>query len=85
LGKKWRTQQPYSPQQLASITPPTLVIDGEYDEVIKRAHTEEMSRRIPNAKLAILPGVSHFAMFKNPDEFNQVVLELSTAASVPSQ
>jgi pimeloyl-ACP methyl ester carboxylesterase len=34
-----------------------------------------MSHLIPNAKLAILPGVSHFAMFQNPDEFNQVVLE----------
>jgi pimeloyl-ACP methyl ester carboxylesterase len=75
IRKMWRTQRPYSPQQLASITAPTLVIDGEYDEIIKRSHTEEMSHLIPNAKLAILPDVSHFAMFQNPDEFNQVVLE----------
>jgi pimeloyl-ACP methyl ester carboxylesterase len=56
IRKMWRTQRPYSPQQLASIRSPTLVIDGEYDEIIKRSHTEEMSHLIPNAKLAILPG-----------------------------
>ena len=75
IREMWRTQPQYSPEQLASIQSPTLVIDGEYDEVIKRSHTEEMSHRIPNSKLAILPGVSHFAMFQNPDEFNKVVLE----------
>jgi pimeloyl-ACP methyl ester carboxylesterase len=75
IREMWRTQPQYSPQQLASIKSPTLVIDGEYDEAIKRSHTEEMSHRIPNSQLAILPGVSHFAMFQNPDEFNKVVLE----------
>lgn len=75
IKEMWRTQPRYSPQQLASITAPTLVIDGEYDEVIKRSHTEEISHLIRNSKLVILPGVSHFAVFQNPDEFNKVVLE----------
>jgi pimeloyl-ACP methyl ester carboxylesterase len=42
---------------------PTTIADGEHDEAIKRAHTEEMAKLIPDAKLEILPGVSHFAMW----------------------
>jgi pimeloyl-ACP methyl ester carboxylesterase len=75
VRKMWRTQPNYSPQQLASIRCPTLVIDGAYDEAIKRSHTEQMSHFIPNSQLVILPDVSHFAMFQNPAEFNEVVLE----------
>lgn len=75
LREMWRTLPKYSPQQLGSIKSPTLVIAGEYDEVIKRSHTEEMARLIPNSKLEILLGVSHFAMLQKPDEFNSAVLE----------
>jgi pimeloyl-ACP methyl ester carboxylesterase len=38
-----------------------MIADGEHDEGIKRDHTEELAKLIPGAKLAILPGVSHFA------------------------
>jgi pimeloyl-ACP methyl ester carboxylesterase len=74
IRKMWRTQPHYSAQQLASIKSPTLIMDGEYDEVIKRSHTEELSHLIPNSKLEILHDVSHFAMFQNPNEFNSKVL-----------
>jgi esterase/lipase len=36
----WATQPNYSPQQLASIRAPALVIDGEHDEIVKRSYTE---------------------------------------------
>jgi pimeloyl-ACP methyl ester carboxylesterase len=75
IREMWRTQPQFSPQKLGSIKSPTLVIDGEFDEAIKRSHTEELSQLIPNSKLVILPRVSHFAMFQGPDEFNKVVLE----------
>ena len=75
VRKMWRTQPQYSPRQLASIRCPTLVIDGAYDEAIKRSHSEQMNHFIPNSKLVILPDVSHFAMFQKPTEFNEVVLE----------
>jgi pimeloyl-ACP methyl ester carboxylesterase len=75
LREMWRTLPNYSPQQLASIKSPTLVLAGEYDEAIRRAHTEEMAHLIPGSKLEILSGVSHFAMLQNPEEFNNAVLE----------
>lgn len=75
LREMWRTLPNYSPQQLASIKSPTLVLAGEYDEAIRRAHTEELAHLIPGSKLEILSGVSHFAMLQNPEEFNNAVLE----------
>jgi pimeloyl-ACP methyl ester carboxylesterase len=37
-----------------------MIVDGEHDEAIKREHTEELARLIPNARFLIMPGVSHF-------------------------
>ena len=58
---------------------PTAIADGEYDEIIKRDHTERMARIIPSARLVILPEVSHFAMLQNPVQFNKSVIEFLTA------
>ena len=75
----WATQPDYKPEQLAKITVPTMIADGEHDEGIKREHTEELAKLIPGAKLNILPGVSHFAFWQKPDEFNQAVLDFLLA------
>jgi len=79
IGVMWETQPDYKPEQLAKITVPTMIADGEHDEAIKRAHTEEMARLIPGAKLEILPGVSHFAFWQKPDAFNESVLDFLLA------
>jgi pimeloyl-ACP methyl ester carboxylesterase len=39
----------------------TVIAVGEYEEIVKREHTEEIARLIPGAKLLIMPGGSHFA------------------------
>jgi pimeloyl-ACP methyl ester carboxylesterase len=75
ISQMWATQPDYKPEQLAKITVPTMIADGEHDEGIKREHTEELAKLIPGAKLNILPGVSHFAFWQKPDVFNQAVLD----------
>ncbi len=70
ISKMWNTQPDFSKKQMKSITIPVLIADGQYDEAIKRSHTEKMAELIPNAQLLILPGVSHFALWQNPREFN---------------
>ena len=40
--------------------------------MVKTAHTREIAARIPNARLAILPG-NHFIAAKEPDRFNREV------------
>jgi pimeloyl-ACP methyl ester carboxylesterase len=75
ISEMWATQPDYKPEQLAKITAPTVIADGEHDEAIRQEHNEEMARLIPGAKLVILPGVSHFAMWQNPEVFNKAVLD----------
>ena len=69
----WRTQPEFTKQMLGSIKMPTVVSDGEYDELIRREETELMAREIPGARLLILPDVSHFAMLQNPSQFTAVL------------
>ena len=75
LRAMWRSQPSFAKQKLAGIKTPTAVSDGEYDEIIKREHTEAMARQIPGARLVMLPRVSHFAMLQNAVQFNDALLD----------
>ena len=57
-----------------SIRSPVLVVDGDHDEAIKRAHTEYIAATIPGAGLLILPNTSHFAFLQDPALFNAALL-----------
>jgi pimeloyl-ACP methyl ester carboxylesterase len=74
VSKMWETEPNYAQDQLRHISVPTAISDGEHDEAIRRDHTEEMAKLIPNAKLIILPDASHFAMWQQPAAFNKAVL-----------
>jgi pimeloyl-ACP methyl ester carboxylesterase len=78
IHQMWDSEPHYTRGELQAITTPTAIADGEYDEAIKRSHTEEMARLIPHAQLIILPQTSHFAMLQNPSRFNQAVLDFLT-------
>jgi pimeloyl-ACP methyl ester carboxylesterase len=75
LRAMWRREPNYAKPQLAKITAPTAISDGEYDEIIKPEHTRQIALDIPGARLMIQPRVSHFAMLQNPDQFNQTLIE----------
>jgi pimeloyl-ACP methyl ester carboxylesterase len=75
----WRTEPRFTKENLATVKAHTTISDGEYDEIIKRHHTEQIARAIPGARLVILPDVSHFAILQNPVEFNESVIEFLTA------
>lgn len=81
-GKSTRGAAPFTIEQFAKdlnelmieldiIQVPTLVIAGTKD-MIKRAHTEEIARNIPNAKLSIIQG-NHFIANKESNKFNKEV------------
>jgi len=74
ISKMWFDQPNWTDDQLKSITTPVLVVDGDHDEAIKRAHTEYIAATIPHAGLLILPNVSHFAFLQDPDQFNFAIL-----------
>ena len=79
ISGMWNSQPDYTPAQLGKISVPTMIADGAHDEGIRQEHTKEMARLIPGATLLILPDVSHFAMWQNPAEFNQAVLDFLMA------
>ena len=74
LGRMWAQQPRWSAAALRGITAPVLVMDGDHDEAIRRAHTEHIAATIPGARLAILPNTSHFAFLQDPDAFNAAML-----------
>ncbi len=75
LRPMWRTQPNFTDAQLASISAPTLVLDGAHDELIREDHQRAIARAIPQARLLLLPEASHFALFQQPAAFNAAVLE----------
>jgi pimeloyl-ACP methyl ester carboxylesterase len=75
ISKMWASEPKWTPVQLGTIKTPVLVVSGDRDEAIKRAHTEGMAEQIPGAGLLMLPNASHFAMLQDPALFNATVLQ----------
>ena len=59
------------PVELKKLTMPVLVIAGTKD-MIRERHTRLIANRIPNARLALIPG-DHFIASKEPAAFNRAV------------
>ena len=74
ISVMWATQPNWTDAQLKAIRAPVLVVDGDHDEAIKRAHTEYIAATIPHAGLLILPNASHFAFLQDPGLFNDAIL-----------
>jgi pimeloyl-ACP methyl ester carboxylesterase len=68
-----QTQPNFSAQDLAQIRVPVVIVQSEYDEFIRPEHAEYLAQSIPNAELAFLKGVSHFAPLQRPDDFNSML------------
>jgi pimeloyl-ACP methyl ester carboxylesterase len=79
ISQMWATQPYITDEQLKTIHTPVVIADGRYDEGIKQSHDRYMASTIPDARLVILPGVSHFAMIQNPPLFARAVLDGLTA------
>ena len=71
----WRTPMGFTKDQLRALEAPTLVADGDHDEVIVPDQIREMATLIPNAQLAVIPDTSHFALWQAPEAFNKALLD----------
>jgi pimeloyl-ACP methyl ester carboxylesterase len=83
ISAMWGSQPDYTREQLGQITTPTMIVDGEHDEAIKREHTEELARLVPNARFLIMPGVSHFGHLQNPELYNTYLIAFLDSQSEP--
>jgi len=62
-------------RRLAEIRCPTLIVAGGQDTTVPRAASDLLRRRIPDARLVVVPGSGHATPYDRPDLFNQLVLE----------
>lgn len=60
--------------RLAEIEVPTLLVGGRHDEC-RPAHLEDMRRRIPGARLAIIEDASHLCFAERWDVFREVLTD----------
>jgi len=74
LSLMQRTQPNYTEDDLAKIHVPVTIAQSRSDEFIRTEHAEHLARSIPNARLVLLEGVTHFAPLQRPEQFNEVVL-----------
>jgi pimeloyl-ACP methyl ester carboxylesterase len=70
ITRMWATEPNFTAEQLRAIAVPVWIADGDHDEAIKRENTEFLAKEIPDARLLIEPGVSHFSFLQDPQQFN---------------
>jgi pimeloyl-ACP methyl ester carboxylesterase len=56
----------FAPEDVRSIQAPTLIMIGDAD-IVRPEHAVEMFRLHQHARLAVLPGASHFTPMQRPD------------------
>ena len=67
--------EPVTCAQLGAITTPTLVIGAEFGMPYSRRIVDELAGCVPGSRLLVIPGVTHFMSYQDPDAFNDAVLE----------
>jgi pimeloyl-ACP methyl ester carboxylesterase len=82
LRAMWRREPNFTTAQLQAIRTPTVIADGEHDEIIRREDTERMAKEIPGSRLVIEPGVSHFAMLQAPAQFSARLLQFLSGSPI---
>jgi pimeloyl-ACP methyl ester carboxylesterase len=55
------------PVDVEAIQQPTLILWGEHDRVIPLERGEELARRIPNARLVVVPSAGHIPLEEQPE------------------
>jgi pimeloyl-ACP methyl ester carboxylesterase len=71
----WLTEPNFTAEQLSSITAPTLIMDGENDDVIRPDHAQVIADAIPGSELLILSNTGHYTPIERPEYWNNAVLD----------
>lgn len=75
LYPMWQAGPNLSDQQLMSISMPTIIAHGVYDEFINENHARRMAELIPGAEFWLIDNASHFVMWQQPEVVNAAILE----------
>jgi pimeloyl-ACP methyl ester carboxylesterase len=66
---------PPAANRLSEIHVPTLILVGEYDEIVTQAISDKLEQDIPDAHKLVFPATAHMLPMEQPDKFNEVVLD----------
>lgn len=83
LVEMFSTQPTISPEDLARIAAPTLVLVGD-DDLMTFEHTVALYRAISHSELAVVPGTSHALPLEKPAQVNRVILDFLANEPVPT-
>lgn len=75
ISEMWASEPKFTAEQLKSISIPVAVVEGEFNEAIQLEHVKKMAELIPGSTLILLPNLSHFALWQDPEAFNAAVLK----------
>ena len=67
--------EPITCAQIGAITTPTLIIGAEFGMPYSRRIVDALAACIPDRRLLVIGGVTHFMSYQDPDRFNETVLE----------
>ena len=70
--KKWGRS---TPDDLSTITQPTLIANGDNDRMVPSVLSEDLHRRIKGSELIIYPDSGHGGIFQYHDKFAPVAVE----------
>ncbi len=74
LARMHLVEPAFTVTDLSRITPRTLVMLGDDDEVALE-HAVALYRALPNSELAIIPGTSHGLLVEKPEICNSIILD----------
>jgi non-heme chloroperoxidase len=73
--------EPLTCEKLSAISSTTLALGAQHGMTYSRRILEHVADCIPNSRLAILPSVTHFMSYQEPDAFNTTVMDFLRDAS----
>lgn len=79
LMQLWLNEPQITPEMLATVTAPVLVMAGDHD-MVRPDHTLQIARSIPGAQVAILPGAGHLVFNDRPALVELMVREFLDSA-----
>lgn len=71
--------------ELAALAPPTLIVQGERDEMIPRDERNVLLGLLPGARLIVYEGAGHAMHWERPERFAADVVEFSRVAASRSE
>jgi pimeloyl-ACP methyl ester carboxylesterase len=74
IASLWLTPLRYTPEDLAAVTDPVLILAGDRDGVCTEK-APELLRLLPNAELAVAPGTDHGFIEAKADLFDALALD----------